>query len=93
MEETLLETYNCYARNVTERKPTKFNSSRELGSAFVMVLRTLGETKRINEAIKNNQGKFPHGYVFELDRQDISDLRSKFSTANLSSKTRVFYKG
>ena len=50
------------------------------------------ETKRINEAIKNNPGKFPHGYVFELDRQDIADLRSKFSTANLSSKTRVFPK-
>ena len=25
------------------------------------------ETKRVNEAIKNNPDKFPQGYMFELD--------------------------
>ncbi len=42
------------------------------------------ETKRINEAVKNNPEKFPYGYVFELSESEFLDLRSKFSTANLS---------
>lgn len=41
------------------------------------------ETKRINEALKNNPEKFPEGYVFDLSKKEFSDLRSKISTANL----------
>ena len=46
------------------------------------------ETKRINEAVRNNPDKFPAGYLFELSEGEFADLRSKFSTANLA-KTRV----
>jgi phage regulator Rha-like protein len=46
------------------------------------------ETKRVNEAIKNNPDKFPVGYLFELDTKEIRDLRSKNSTTNLMM-TRV----
>jgi hypothetical protein len=46
------------------------------------------ETKRINEAVKNNPEKFPVGYLFELDTKEIIDLRSKNSTTNLMM-TRV----
>ena len=46
------------------------------------------ETKRVNEAIKNNPDKFPKGYMFELDEVEFSDLRSKISTAKFA-KTRV----
>jgi hypothetical protein len=46
------------------------------------------ETKRINEAVKNNPDKFPYGYVIELNDLEFEDLRSKFSTANLT-KTRI----
>lgn len=46
------------------------------------------ETKRVNEAVKNNPEKFPPGYTFLLTDQEVSDLRSKFSTTNFS-KTRV----
>ena len=49
------------------------------------------ETKRINEAVKNNQDKFPTGYIIELDNKELADLRSKISTTNLS-KTRVLPK-
>jgi hypothetical protein len=42
------------------------------------------ETKRINEAVKNNPKKFPEGWVFELDKNELEDLRSKFSTANIA---------
>ena len=38
-------------------------------------------TKEINQAVRNNPEKFPDGYIFELDNQEFSDLRSKFLTA------------
>ena len=38
------------------------------------------ETKRINEAVKNNPERFPVGYLFEIDKNELSSLRSKFST-------------
>ena len=46
------------------------------------------ETKRVNEAIKNNPDKFPEDYMFELTADELQDLRSKISTANISSKSR-----
>ena len=45
------------------------------------------ETKRINEAVNNNPEKFPEGYVFEVDYQEFTFLRSKFSTTKFQ-KTR-----
>lgn len=46
------------------------------------------ETKRVNEAVKNNPDKFPKDYLFELSNKEFDDLRSKFSTTKFS-KTRV----
>ena len=46
------------------------------------------ETKRVNEAVKNNADKFPEDYLFELSKDEFKDLRSKISTAKLT-KTRV----
>lgn len=46
------------------------------------------ETKRVNEAVKNNPDRFPEGYVIELNDKEIQMLRSKFSTTNLSFKVR-----
>ena len=42
------------------------------------------ETKRINEAVKNNPRKFPEGWVFELSKDESADLWSKISTANMA---------
>ncbi len=50
------------------------------------------ETKRVNEAVRNNPDKFPPDYMFELTSSELEDLRSKFSTANLSSKSRALPK-
>ena len=47
------------------------------------------ETKRVNEAVRNNPDKFPKGYIIELTDKEMQPLRSKFSTANISSKVRV----
>ena len=49
------------------------------------------ETKRINEAVRNNEDKFPLGYIMELKNSEFYDLRSKISTANLE-KTRTLPK-
>ena len=38
------------------------------------------ETKRINEAVKNNPDKFPEGYIIYLSDDEADSLRSKFST-------------
>ena len=38
------------------------------------------ETKRVNEAVKNNPGKFPAGYIIELSKDEWEILRSKIST-------------
>jgi hypothetical protein len=46
------------------------------------------ETKRINEAVRNNQDKFMDDFYFELTNHEFENLRSKFSTANFS-KTRI----
>ena len=46
------------------------------------------ETKRINEAVKNNKEKFPADYLIALSQEEWKNLRSKISTANFS-KTRV----
>jgi hypothetical protein len=46
------------------------------------------ETKRINEAVKNNTDKFPNDFYFELSDGELNNLRSKISTANFS-KTRT----
>ena len=43
------------------------------------------ETRDINKAVKNNLDKFPQGYIFEISKNELEDLRGKFSTANLSN--------
>ena len=53
------------------------------------------ETKRVNEAVRNNPDKFPEGYMFKLTREETTCLRSKNSTANkrplpASNKTYSF---
>ena len=47
------------------------------------------ETKRINEAVKNNPEKFPAGYLFQLTTDEWSPLKSKFSTSNRGGKTKL----
>ena len=29
------------------------------------------ETREINQAVKNNPGKFPKGYVFDIEKQEL----------------------
>lgn len=47
------------------------------------------ETKRINEAVKNNPDKFPDGYIIELTRNEWDSLKSKFSTSTKGGKVKL----
>ena len=40
------------------------------------------ETKRINEAVKNNPDKFPEGYVISLEKKDKTELVENFDRFN-----------
>lgn len=46
------------------------------------------ETKRINEAVKNNPDKFPDTYMYKTSNKEFEYLRSKFTTTKFS-KTRT----
>ena len=47
------------------------------------------ETKRINEAVKNNPDKFPDGYLIVPDNQEVAILKSKFSTSSWGGRRTV----
>ena len=47
------------------------------------------ETKRINEAVKNNPDKFPTGYIIELDKTEWDGLKSTFSTSIKGGKVKL----
>ncbi len=49
------------------------------------------ETREVNQAVRNNPNKFPNGYVFEIDKQELIELRSKFLITN-NSKSRTLPK-
>ena len=46
------------------------------------------ETKRINEAVRNNPDKFPEDYMFVMSSDESRILRSKISTLEKSGKGR-----
>jgi len=47
------------------------------------------ETKRVNEAVKNNPEKFPTGYTLDLDKDEWESLKSKFSTSMKGGKVKL----
>ena len=47
------------------------------------------ETKRINEVVRNNPNKFPHGYIIELSKNEWDLLKSKFSTSKRGGKVKI----
>lgn len=46
------------------------------------------ETREINQAVKNNPGKFPTRYMFELNTNELRELKSKILTTNVSNYSR-----
>jgi len=53
------------------------------------------ETKRVNEAVKNNPDKFPDGYIFSLqstERQELVENFDRFRNLKHSISTTAFTK-
>ena len=40
------------------------------------------ETKALNRAVKRNHERFPEDFMFQLERQEVADLRFQFGTAS-----------
>ena len=47
------------------------------------------ETKRVNEAVKNNPEKFPEGYIFKLTKEEKSEVIENFDNPNVTPKSEV----
>jgi len=47
------------------------------------------ETKRINEAVKNNPDKFPTHYIIELSKPEWDRLKSKYSSSIKGGKVKL----
>ena len=47
------------------------------------------ETREINQAIKNNPGKFPQGYIFQLKKDEWEILKSKILTSSWGGKNKL----
>ena len=39
-------------------------------------------TKRLNEQVKRNRDRFPSDFMFQLTRQEVTNLRSQFATSS-----------
>ena len=50
------------------------------------------ETKRVNEAVKNNPKKFPEQYSFILSSDEYKSLRSKISTLEVNNTGKGHYR-
>lgn len=85
-----MNSNQCRAWPFRDRIPEKFRNFRLLRHvlAGVQIFRLdcdvaelYGvETKEINQAVRNNPEKFPEGYVFQLENQEVVSLRSKILT-------------
>jgi hypothetical protein len=40
------------------------------------------ETKRIKEQVRRNMERFPDDFMFQLTREEFSNLRSQFATSS-----------
>ena len=50
------------------------------------------ETKRVNEAVKNNKERFPDGYIFEVSENEKDKLVENFDRFNLLKHSSIYPK-
>ena len=41
-------------------------------------------TKRLNEQVKRNRGRFPPDFIFRLEKHELANLRSQIATSSLA---------
>lgn len=74
--------------NLVENKIVEVRGEKVLLDSDVAALYGV-ETKRVNEAVKNNPEKFPEGYIFKLTKEEKSEVIEIFDNLNAASKTEV----
>ena len=50
------------------------------------------ETKRLNEQMKRNIGKFPEDFCFQLSKDEINDVCSRFQIGTLNKNCGTSFK-
>ena len=73
-------------QNIKDKIYTFRNGSIVLDRDLAEIYRV--ETKRVNEAVKNNPDKFPEDFCFELNNEEEKLLRSKISTLKSQGRGR-----
>ena len=75
---------------LTNNQETKIYTIREISVMIDSDLAKLYgvETKRINEAVKNNPEKFPNDFIFELNIKEVEILKSKISTSSWGGRRK-----
>src|SRR5437763_1711768 len=43
-------------------------------------------TKRLNEAVKRNRGRFPEDFMFQLTKEELKNWRSQIATSNPATR-------
>ena len=49
------------------------------------------EVKRLNEQVKRNAERFPKDFMFQLNQNEMENLRSQFATTNLDMRRTLPY--
>ncbi len=49
------------------------------------------ETKRLNEAVKRNIKRFPVDFMFQLNREELNNLKSQFATSSWGGTRKLPY--
>ena len=47
------------------------------------------QTREVNQAVRNNPGKFPYGYLFELDKYEKEEVIKNFDHLNKLKFSKV----
>ena len=60
-----------------------------LDADLAKLYQCINGTKDINKAVKRNEERFPEDFYFQLNEEEIRNLRFHFGTANVSNMTRT----
>jgi phage regulator Rha-like protein len=47
------------------------------------------ETKRLNEQVKRNVGRFPEDFMFQLNNEEFKNLKSQFATSSWGGRRKI----
>ncbi len=47
------------------------------------------QTRRLNEQVRRNQGRFPKDFIFELTVEEFANLKSQFATSSWGGRRKL----